>query len=386
MPHSKAPKEKKQKWPYVRWSERENAWLVDARTKDGGTRKFFEERACADAYARECRRQREEEGTGVFHNAELRKHGWGVQDAIKFALEHLRKQEKSEALPAAIDELIQLRASAGRSARYQRDLRLRLDRFAAAFPKRTVASITAKELDGWLAGLRDKDNPDRRVAPGTRNTFRRDLRTLFSFCEKRGYCPGNEARKTERARDVDKPAQILTVDQAGALLRSCADDTLPVVAISLFAGLRAAEVEKLDWAEIDLKGKHIEVTAAKAKTARRRLVPISVNLLSWLRPLARAGGPVAPVGLRKRLDAAKARAGFATWPQNAMRHSYGSYRLAECQDAARVALEMGNSAGMVFAHYRELVRPKEVKDFWNLKRPPKSKKVAQFPKQMQAAA
>ncbi len=44
-----------------------------------------------------------------------------------------------------------------------------------------------------------------------------------------------------------------------------------------------------------------------------------------------------------------------TWKPNALRHSYASYRLADIKDAARVALEMGNSPAMFFRNYRELV-------------------------------
>ena len=70
------------------------------------------------------------------------------------------------------------------------------------------------------------------------------------------------------------------------------DASLPYVAVSLFAGLRAAEVHKLDWSEIDLESGHIEVTAAKSKTAKRRLVPISENLAAWLLPVAKPRGLV----------------------------------------------------------------------------------------------
>ena len=118
---------------------------------------------------------------------------------------------------------------------------------------------------------------------------------------------------------------------------------MPYVAISLFAGLRAAELQKLDWAEIDLDGGHIEVTAAKSKTSRRRLVPVADNLRAWLEPLAQIAGPVAPIGLRKRFDGVKEAAGFKVWESNSMRHTFGSYRLAQCQDAAKVSLEMGTS-------------------------------------------
>jgi len=62
-----------------------------------------------------------------------------------------------------------------------------------------------------------------------------------------------------------------------------------------------------------------------------------------LQPLGQVSVPVAPIGLRHRLDDAKEAAGFETWESNAVRHSYRSYRLAQCQDAANISLEMGNS-------------------------------------------
>jgi hypothetical protein len=43
------------------------------------------------------------------------------------------------------------------------------------------------------------------------------------------------------------------------------------------------------------------------------------------------------------------------WRQNALRHSYISYRVAETGDAARTSLEAGNSPKMIFRHYREIV-------------------------------
>ena len=369
-----AAKEAKTDWPFITYHpDRKRPWLVDSRTKGGGkegSRKFFETKREAETFAAQCRIKRTNQGTAAFGNEELARFGKSVQWAIDFALDHLRAVQKSVSVADAMEELIGARKAAGRSARYCRDLRLRLSRFQSGFPSATIATITASEIDAWLVGLP--------LAPGTRNTFRRDIRTLFSFCEKRGYCQKNEATKTELARDVDKPASILTPAQAGNLLGKCGDDLIPYVAISLFAGLRAAELQKLDWKEIDLDGGHIEVTAAKSKTSRRRLVPIADNLRAWLEPLAQIAGPVAPIGLRKRLDAVKEAAGFKVWESNAMRHSFGSYRLAQCQDAAKVSLEMGNSPQMVFAHYRELVKPKAAAAYWGIMPAEGTGKVVQF--------
>ncbi|MGO8699941.1 MAG: hypothetical protein ACLQVY_19775 [Limisphaerales bacterium] len=52
---------------------------------------------------------------------------------------------------------------------------------------------------------------------------------------------------------------------------------LDVIAIGAFAGLRTAEIERLEWQDVDQSGGFIEVKAAKAKTRSRRLVPISLG-------------------------------------------------------------------------------------------------------------
>jgi len=340
----------------------------------GRTRRFFhftpDGKREAQTFLLLAQRQQSNYGTAAFSISDslrseavqcsnkLGKTGHTLTDATNFFLAHLQATAKSISVSEAMEQLISSRKTAGLSERYCRDLRLRLRRFATDFHEVTVSAITAGQISRWLAALV--------VAPATRNTFRRDLRTLFSYCEKHGYCQTNEAKKTERAKEIDKPASILKPEEATALLNACDNETLPYVAISMFGGLRAAEVQKLDWSEIDFESGHIEVTAAKSKTAKRRLVPIPENLAAWIQPLAKLRGPVVPEGLRKRFQAVKARAGFQEWPQNVMRHSYGSYRLAQCRDAAWVSLEMGNSPQMVFNHYRELVKPREAERYWKI--------------------
>jgi len=352
----------------------------------GRTRRFFkftpEGKREAETFLQMAKQQQANYGTAAFSISDalrseavecarkLAAGGHTLTDATRFFLTHLQAQESSISVDEAMEQLITSRKQMGLSERYCTDLRQRLRRFASDFQTSTIGAITARQIDEWLAKLP--------VAAGTRNTFRRDLRTLFSYCEKHGHCRSNEAKKTELAKDVDKPVTILTVEQTITLLNACEDETLPYAAISLFAGLRAAEVQKLDWSEVDFESAHIEVTAAKSKTAARRLVPISDNLAAWLRPVAKPRGPVTPENLRKRFAAVKARAGFEEWPQNAMRHSYGSYRLAQCPDAARVSLEMGNSPKIIFKHYRELVKPKQAARYWAIAPADRTEKVVAF--------
>jgi len=55
------------------------------------------------------------------------------------------------------------------------------------------------------------------------------------------------------------------------------------------------------------------------------------------------------------------------WKHNALRHSFISYRVAETGDVNRTALEAGNTAPMIFSHYRELVTPQEAKAWFAVK-------------------
>jgi len=55
---------------------------------------------------------------------------------------------------------------------------------------------------------------------------------------------------------------------------------------------------------------------------------------------------------------------LASWPNNGLRHSFASYRLAAIQDAPRVAAELGHtSPHMLYSTYRELVLPQEAERY-----------------------
>jgi integrase len=142
---------------------------------------------------------------------------------------------------------------------------------------------------------------------------------------------------------------------------------IPYIAIGAFAGLRPAEIERLDWREIRLDRNFIEVSAAKSKTASRRLVTIQPNLKAWLEPLARKAGHVTPPNPRVKLDLSRKRAGIEHWPPNGLRHSFASYHLAHFKDAPATALQLGHSTtAMLFAHYREVVTPESASTYWEL--------------------
>jgi integrase len=179
---------------------------------------------------------------------------------------------------------------------------------------------------------------------------------------------------TVKPKLIDRPPEIFTVDELRALLEAAQREeprVVPMVAIGAFAGLRDAEIKRLEWSEIDLARGHIEVKAAKAKSARRRLVPIQPNLAAWLRPYSSLEGLVVPEGARGKLDRVRKAADLARWPKNGLRHSFASYRQAAIHDAPRVASELGHTTPQIlYSTYRELVLPEEAERYWKIEPQP----------------
>lgn len=289
----------------------------------------------------------------------LQPFGKTVLDAAEFYASHLRSMSSSRSVATVVNELIAAREEDGLSADYLSDLKIKFRGFAQDFGHRMIASVTAKEISDWLRGMK--------VGPVSRNTTRSRLATLFSFAKRAGYTKENPIRDVERAKERETEVGILTVTEAVNLMSNANPETLPFWVIGAFAGLRSAEIERLEWHDLDFDDGFIEVKASKAKTASRRLVTMMPNLRAWLVPYHTHTGMVCPIGLRKKLEADRKRAGLLKeWPSNALRHSFGSYHLAEFKDAAALALQMGNSPRMIFKHYREVVKPKEAARYWNI--------------------
>ena len=282
----------------------------------------------------------------------------GVKDfslnaALSFYEAHLNLRRRSVNMLVAYDEFVETRRKEGASAVHLRDFQYRLERFARKHARRLVAEITTKEIDAWIYGLKN--------APQSKDKHRRLLHNFFGFCAGRGYTDENPVARAAKVKVIRKPPGILSPADTAALLAVSPAEIIPALAIGFFAGLRTAEIARLDWSQVNLKRGYIEVSAEVAKSSQRRLVEITSNLRAWLKPHALLSGPVRLSEMRHkdRFDAARKASGVA-WPPNACRHSFASYHLAMHQDSAKTALQLGQTtANVLFEHYRELVTPED---------------------------
>jgi integrase len=259
-------------------------------------------------------------------------------------------------VPEVVAELLRIREQDGASVAYLGQLRTTLNRFATKFTG-PILEVTGPEVDAWLRSLD--------IAAVTRNSMLRCIKVLFSFAKAQNYLPDEKNTAVEQMQQVrvkSEDTTIFTPEEMAKLLHNAPPDLVPILAIGAFAGIRMAELERLDWKAVDLERRFIEIRAGQAKTASRRVIPISDNLAAWLTPLERKGKIVRTKELQTHVPAL-ARALKMEWPRNVLRDSFISYRIAIVQSADQVALEAGNSPSIIFKHYRELTTP-EVAEKW----------------------
>lgn len=287
-----------------------------------------------------------------------------------------------------------------RSFRYWQDCSQRLGAAAEVFKTRPIAGISTPELENFLNEFPERHTTKegvkytgkvRKVTGRTRNNYRTAFCTLFSYARKMRYLPRNvetEAEnmivsadnKSSKERAEALGSRIYTPVEMQRILDNIPDRWIPFVALGTFAGVRAAEIHRLTWKEINFEDKYVEIDKFRAKVGRRRIVPISLQLRAWLKPHAKDKGWVCPhyshdstlniafTSARSKID--------VPFVHNGHRHSYASYRLTETDNnSSLVAWEMNTSERKLRDNYVSLVNKKQVA-LWNkvLPKPGKKKK------------
>ena len=280
--------------------------------------------------------------------------GVSLIDAARFYSRHHGRGIKHKSVADAVGGLIAAKTAKGVSQVYLADLRYRLGVFKKAFHC-DISALVPDDVARFFDGLK--------LSPRSYNNFLTTLRTFFGFAQRHSWL-SKEAdllARVEKRNEKRTPVEIFTPGELTALFKNASAQVAPCLALAAFGGLRSAEILRLDWSDIERRSGFIEVAAHKAKTATRRIVPIANNLASWLAIAPRDGHRVWPHSKDRFFKAMVRAADNAKikWKQNALRHSFISYRLAEIHDVNRIALEAGNSPQMIFRHYRELATPQQ---------------------------
>jgi hypothetical protein len=220
----------------------------------GKGRKFFRTRAEAEAERLRQKTALERHGREaiglsqrdlsdfITGKKKLAQYGKTVNDAFVFYTDHLERVLRCKVTVAdLVQEVLGIKQKDGASPRYLESLKLYLSKFARNFGERPIAAVNPEELDNWLRALP--------YSPKSRANFRAHIGVLFSYAKRRRMIESNPVLDTAVPKLHDNPPEIFLVDELRALLESAArvaPDVLPMLAIGAFAGLREAEIERLD--------------------------------------------------------------------------------------------------------------------------------------------
>ncbi len=277
--------------------------------------------------------------------------GKSLTEVIAFYLQQ-RPRIDERSVAQVVSEILEQKRAMKRGEEHQKDMRLRLKRFTNAF-QCSIGSITSAQVEDYLLHLK--------VSGRTQNNHRRLIGTLFNFAVKRGYLPKDHPRVTgvEVATEIPGDIEIFTVAEMRALVTAAKPEIVPFITLAGFAGLRHAELKRLDWSDIHLGEGHISLRANQAKTKIRRIIPVHDNLRRWLALYSKDSGPVTPFANMSKQLLWLADDAHVVWRHNALRHSYVSYRTAEIQNISQVSYECGNSPRIIEKNYLKRTTPTE---------------------------
>ena len=285
------------------------------------------------------------------------------------------------------------------SAKYAYNRKLQLDRFAAAFRNIAVCDLTKEHLDAFIGSLDTVKTTSRngRAAGSakSRNHYRASIRQFLQWSVRKDYLAPThrlneaDAMRSERANNAD--VEFYTPEEFAALLTAAKGTAFqPIIAIGGLAGLRTAELLRLDWADVWRVPGHIEITAGKAKNRQRRLVEICPALAAWLetdRTLTEGKlWDAHEVTFQQKFVELCEKAKIkiqgkkvaVTRKTNGLRHSFCSFHFAAHANENLTAQQAGNSPAMIHGHYKGLATKADAEKWFNLLPPDAVKNIIQL--------
>lgn len=262
----------------------------------------------------------------------------------------------------AYTDLLAAKKAAGRSVAYLNNLKHLVGGFVRGREKIPVAAVTVELIDEHLKSRPLRSHP----------TIVTRLSTLFEFAIRREWMASNPAKRVEAVRlDRIAPAVFTPRQLARALvwLRRNRPRSLGWFVLSALCGLRPEEAEKTSWDAVSLEGEvFVRVEAQTSKIRQRRVVYPLPAAAAWLK-VAKDAGAALPLPHQERRYACRELAKYlklGAWPKDITRHTAASYWLAAARNAAEVAGQLGNSPGILKAHYDALVTREAAARVWSL--------------------
>lgn len=247
---------------------------------------------------------------------------------------------------------------------YRGGMRKELAGGAQRFGAVSVCDLDAVMLEAFISRLNANGSE-----PGPRyfNNRLATWKTFLNRCREWGMLLRGEPHAGElvkRRKEPDSVPDIWSVELARKILTCVMNElpqSLPYLVTGCWMGCRPFEIQRLEAVMWDWQRGYLDIGAAVAmKTMQQRFVPIPDNVKALMKGREFRTITDDQVHLSKLLRERKL---ITEWPQDVMRHSYISYRLAQGHGRGQVAEWAGNSESEIRKSYRRPLR-KEDGDKW----------------------
>lgn len=242
----------------------------------------------------------------------------------------------------------------------------------AKFSTTDTALDISKELEQWFLDLINV----RRYSWRTAKRHKAYLDGFYNWAIKERLTTDNWCRFVHFAREPRIEKVFLTPEETESILRAAEkhdQGLIPMLVLSLFAGLRAEEIREgqsgrtvLPWKHIDFQQKTIYVEKAKASAGnihtQRFVEGLQPNIWEWLEKYGKHGLKLQ--NWRKRLKIVTDVAGVHKKMNSIFRKSFATYSVP-MQGAAITAVQMGHTGpSTTEKHYKGLVPRAEAEKYF----------------------
>lgn len=202
------------------------------------------------------------------------------------------------------------------------------------------------------------------------------LHGVFAHAVRQHWCAYNPMESVRLPAPEEREIVPLSLFRLRKLLtlantaehRSC----MPALGLMLWCGVRPAELERLQWSDVDWEENVVSLRARQSKTGGCRHIPLRPVLLAWLRAAGGPGtGPVCPPDWKRRWKRLRDAAELIPWQQDVLRHTFASYHAKYFHDFASLQSEMGHrSSALLRTRYLSMrgLTAEGARIFWSPER------------------
>ncbi|MCL4305882.1 tyrosine-type recombinase/integrase [bacterium] len=164
-------------------------------------------------------------------------------------------------------------------------------------PDQLVVKLSASDIEKFLSERR------KQISDKTLNEELAIIKRFFQWAVDREYLAKNPAAKIDRYKQAPKAVRTFTPEELGLIWKHATPTQLPFYQMLLFTGLRDGELRNLEWNDVDLNCRQINVRIKqdwKPKTGRGRVIPVGLEAFELLSTRERRGRYVFTTSTGKR--------------------------------------------------------------------------------------